>query len=347
VYKNNKIKIAIIGSGWFGCHIGLKLKEKNFNIKIFEKGNDIFFNSSGNNTNRLHLGFHYPRSIKTRDMSYKGYKRFVKEYPKLSTKIKENIYAIADDNLNKISPKSFTRSMIKSKLKLNEYSVSQTDLKNVLKTFNTSERQIDHIKAKKFFLNNLKKNLYLNCEIKKITKINKKFKLNNELFDYVVNCTSQQSFKLNKLKLTYEHCVISLYKSKKRNHKSYTIMDGPYYTLLKWNKDIFGLYSVKFSRLMSSKNFQKVKKSYLNFKHKNQKTIQNNLVKDFLKFYPNFKNNFKFIKNLHSIRTINTNKNDARLSLVKNKNNFINVMSGKIDHIFYASDQVLKCIKIY
>ena len=32
MYKNNKIKIAIIGSGWFGCHIGLKLKEKNFNI---------------------------------------------------------------------------------------------------------------------------------------------------------------------------------------------------------------------------------------------------------------------------------------------------------------------------
>ena len=100
MFKNKKIKIAIIGSGWFGCHIGLKLKKKNFNVKIFEKGNDIFFNSSGNNTNRLHLGFHYPRSIKTREMSYKGYKRFVKEYPKLSSKINENIYAIADDNLN-------------------------------------------------------------------------------------------------------------------------------------------------------------------------------------------------------------------------------------------------------
>ena len=36
-----------------------------------------------------------------------------------------------------------------------------------------------------------------------------------------------------------------------------------------------------------------------------------------------------------------------RLSLIKNKNNFINVMSGKIDHIFYAYDQVIKCIRIY
>ena len=95
-------------------------------------------------------------------MSYKGYKKFVKEYPKLSSKINENIYAIADDNLNKTSPKSFIRSMNKSKLKFSEYKVSQTDLKNVIKTFNTKERQIDHIKAKKFFLKNLKNNLYLN-----------------------------------------------------------------------------------------------------------------------------------------------------------------------------------------
>ena len=53
---NRKIKIAIIGAGWFGCHIGYKLKKKNFNIQIFEKGKDIFENASGNNTNRLHLG---------------------------------------------------------------------------------------------------------------------------------------------------------------------------------------------------------------------------------------------------------------------------------------------------
>ena len=124
-------------------------------------------------------------------------------------------------------------------------------------------------------------------------------------------------------------------------------MDGPYYTLLKWSKNIFGLYSVKYSRLLTSKNYHKVQKSYLDLKFKNQKKIQYNLSKGFYKFYPDFKKNFKFIKNLHSIRTINKNKNDARLSLVKNNNNFINVMSGKIDHIFYAYDKVSKCIKIY
>ena len=343
---SKKIKIAIIGAGWFGCHIGYKLKKNNFNVKIFEKGKDIFDNASANNTNRLHLGFHYPRSIKTREMSSDGYQKFIKEYPNFSIKLKNNIYAIADDNANKTSSKIFKNSMIKSKLKFKEYNVSKTDLINIDKAVNTSERQIDHFKAKSFFLNKLKKNILLNCEIKKILKIKKKFKINDELFDYVINCTWQQSFKSNNLDLTYEHCAVSLYKPKNKNLKSYTIMDGPYYTLLKWNKNLFALYSVKHSRLLTSKNYQTVKKSYSNLRLKN-KNIQESLVKGFLRFYPEFNNNFKFFKNLHSIRTISKNKKDARICVIKNNDNFINVMSGKIDHIFYAFEEVLKCIRTY
>ena len=47
------------------------------------------------------------------------------------------------------------------------------------------------------------------------------------------------------------------------------------------------------------------------------------------------------------IRTIIKNKKDARLCIVKNNNNFINVMPGKIDHVFFAFEEVLKCIKTY
>ena len=60
-----KKKIAIIGAGWFGCHIALEiLKLNKFKIQIFERNKDIFNGASSNNQNRLHLGFHYPRSKK-------------------------------------------------------------------------------------------------------------------------------------------------------------------------------------------------------------------------------------------------------------------------------------------
>ena len=345
--RNKNIKIAIIGAGWFGCHIAYELKKKNFKIKIFEKGTDIFSNASGNNTNRLHLGFHYPRSIKTRKMSSEGYKEFIKQYPNFSVELKENNYAIANDKYNKINSTSFRNAMRKSKLKFKECDSSETDLKNITEVFKTRERQVDHNKAKTFFKKKLKNLIIFKSEIKKITRNKNMFNLNNEFFDFVINCTWQQSFKLNTLDLTYEHCVISLYRSKRKDHKSYTIMDGPYYTLLKWSKNLYGLYSVKHSRLLTSKNYQKVQKSYLSLKSKNTTKIRKNLIKGFYKFYPNFENNFIFIKNLHSIRTISKNKKDARVCLVKNNKNFINVMSGKIDHIFYAYKEVIKCIKMF
>ena len=60
----------------------------------------IFNNASGNNTNRLHLGFHYPRCFKTREMSHTGYQKFIKEYPNLSKNLKENIYTEPGDDNN-------------------------------------------------------------------------------------------------------------------------------------------------------------------------------------------------------------------------------------------------------
>jgi len=342
-----KIKIAIIGAGWFGCHIGHELKKKKIDVIIFEKEKDIFQNGSGNNTNRLHLGFHYPRSLITRKMSFEGYQKFINKYPKFSKALTSNVYAIADDKENKITASSFKKAMSRSNLKLTDISIKQTDLLNIKSAYNTYERQIDHIKAKNFFKKKLKKNIFFKKNVKSIIKIKDKYKINNNIFDYVINCSWQQSFKSKNFDLTYEHCLISLFSAKKKKHKSYTIMDGPFYTLLQWSKNIFALYSVKDSRVLISKNLNNINISYKKISEKKETLIKNRIVQGFSKFYPKFEKNFTFIKNLNSVRTIIKNKNDSRVCIVDNKDNFINILSGKIDHIFYAYEEVLKCIKKY
>jgi len=343
--KNRK-KIAIIGAGWFGCHIGNELKEK-FEVSIFEKENDIFKNGSGNNTNRLHLGFHYPRSKITRKMSFEGYQKFINFYPKFSKPLNNNIYAIANDSANMMTAKAYEKSIKESKLNFSNISLKDINLKNIKKAYNTNERQIDHNKAKKFFKKNLKKNIFFKKNIKFIKKIDNRYKIDNKIFDYVINCSWQQSFKLSDFNLTYEHCLVSLFRAKNKKHHSYTIMDGPFYTLLQWSNNIFALYSVKDSRVLVSKNFKKVNNSLKKLSNNDEINVKNKIVNGFLKFYPNFEKNFIFVKNLNSIRTITKNKKDARICVVKNKDNFINILSGKIDHIFYAYEEVLKCIKIY
>ena len=195
----------------------------------------------------MHLGFHYPRSKVTRKMSYNGYQKFIKIYPKFYKPLNNNIYVIAKDSSNMITTKAYEKSIKESKLNFSNISLDNGNLINIKKAYNTNERQIDLKKAKNFF----KKN------IKLIKKINCKYKINNKIFDYVINCSWQQSFKSKDFDLTYEHCLVSLFRAKKKKHYSYTIMDGPFYTLLQWSNNMFTLYSVKDSRVLISKNFKK------------------------------------------------------------------------------------------
>ena len=57
------MKIAIIGAGFFGATIALKLSKKH-TVDLFEKEKDILNGASKINQFRFHMGFHYPRSKK-------------------------------------------------------------------------------------------------------------------------------------------------------------------------------------------------------------------------------------------------------------------------------------------
>ena len=81
------MKVAVIGAGWMGAHISNVLNIKGYDVKIFESKKKIFLGMSGHNTNRLHMGYHYPRSLITRKQSINGYNKFIKEYPNLYKKI--------------------------------------------------------------------------------------------------------------------------------------------------------------------------------------------------------------------------------------------------------------------
>ena len=53
------MKIAIIGSGFFGNTIAIQLsKNKEYSITLYERENKILQNAS-KKTNEFHLGYHY------------------------------------------------------------------------------------------------------------------------------------------------------------------------------------------------------------------------------------------------------------------------------------------------
>ena len=77
------MKIYIIGSGWYGCHIALVLAKLGYEVTILEKNKDIFQGTSGQFGIRLHEGPHYPRSKLTRESCRRNGEEFKQCYPEL------------------------------------------------------------------------------------------------------------------------------------------------------------------------------------------------------------------------------------------------------------------------
>ena len=88
------MKIAIIGSGFFGLTLGLFLSKKH-EVHIFEKEKNILNGASAANQFRFHLGYHYPRSQKTVTEINKSKNLFTSYYGKKIFQKTLNYYLIA------------------------------------------------------------------------------------------------------------------------------------------------------------------------------------------------------------------------------------------------------------
>lgn len=339
------MKIAVIGAGWFGCHIALELLKEGYQIKVFEREKDIFLGASGNNQNRLHLGYHYPRSYITREQSKNGFLKFKKYYPDFSSKIKNNFYGLSNKKNNILDFDTYLQILKSSKLPFKKVNHKNYNFQNFDGMIRCYEEYINTSNAKKFFLKKLNHKIKFNYEIKNIKKLGSQFVIDNENFDFVVNASWQQFSPIKKWDLSYELCISILYKNSRIKTTALTIMDGPFYTLYPWRSNIYNLYSVKYSRFKKAKNFNKIKLAINNIKDKELIKIKKSMEHEFLDYFPNFKKEFKFYKYLKTFRTIIDKNNHGRDYQINYKGGIFHVLSGKIDHIFLASNDIKKCIK--
>lgn len=80
-YKK-KYSVAVIGAGFFGAMTAIRLAERGMRVTLFEKSADIMTGASYINQNRIHMGYHYPRSdetAKTAHVYQKEFREFFKD----------------------------------------------------------------------------------------------------------------------------------------------------------------------------------------------------------------------------------------------------------------------------
>ena len=89
------MKIAVVGAGIFGVTIALALDAVGQEVYLYDKQDTILNAASRVNQYRLHMGYHYPRSLETMRNCLRGLRSFTAVYGDAVFNEVEQIYCIA------------------------------------------------------------------------------------------------------------------------------------------------------------------------------------------------------------------------------------------------------------
>ena len=347
------MNIAIIGAGWFGCHIATELIEKGYKVKLFEKENELFQGASTYNSSRLHLGFHYPRSYITRKHCQMHFEAFKHKYESICEPVNNNFYFISNrDSL--LDFETYLQILDATQLKYDVVSPEDLGFEQMEGGLSCHELAINASKAKILFKSLLRDRLVLNKKIEFLEEKNNTISIEGEPFDYVVNATYFNFLpKENTIPILYENVVSLLVKPRNNNYsKSFVIMDGDFFSLNRYysdneNETLYSLYHVKDSVINSANSYAEVKArdSVLKLKSTDELLNIENLLEKVRFYYPTFENDFELVGHFLSIRTKLLNKNADRACIVNTNGRIINVLSGKISSIFEASEKVFSILE--
>ena len=333
--------VLIVGSGLFGCCTAIELSKAGFKVDLIDSEHDIMSQASKVNHNRIHLGYHYLRSVETAEQSIEGLLSFMFNYGNAIENQFDNYYAIAKEN-SKTTPDEFLNFCTKIGIGYDyEYPDDQLFDKNMLAAcFKVPEPVFDFLLLKKIVQQNLVKskiNLLLNNNLTALKKVDNSYiaTYNNitKKYDTVVNATYANFNYVNALlgiplkRLLYERVLIPEFKYQSPPF-GLTVMDGPFCSVMPKGKqeNEFLLYHVTYSVLEKE----------LTEMHPMFSVDSKNRHRD---IYSNSQMFMPFLENVtpngcrETTRVVHENDDDARLTELftyKGYNNYFALLSGKV-----------------
>lgn len=368
----------IIGAGLYGLYAATVCGKRKEKVLVLEADPAAFMRATYINQARVHMGYHYPRSISTALKSAKYFERFNEEYGFCIHSRFDQIYATSSD-FSWTNAGQFEKFCHDSGIMCKNIQVGQYfNDKACDGAFLTREYTYDAQMLKDFFLKEISR--FSNVEViynARVTGIEKAsthyiLRTNNgrgEAYkgDFILNATyASVNQILNMLdystfKIKYELCEIILCDvNEKLQNVGITVMDGPFFSIMPFGKTgMHSLTSVTFTPHMSSYNSLPIfgcqlksngycsEKSLGNCndciaKPKTAWCYMKNLAKKYLK--DEF--GFTYKESLFSMKPIlkASEIDDSRPTVIKYFSKdpvFVSVLSGKINTV-YDLDEVLK-----
>lgn len=337
------LRVAVIGAGWYGCHIGLSLAALGFEVNVFEQHRRPLHEASGNNQFRLHLGFHYPRHYTTRLQSRDGFMRFMERYPSLSEAIPENIYTVPrEDSL--IDFLTYRLIMTSSGIHFTETSTPSIRLTNVDGVLLTGERVLLLERAREYFKRRLGSSLVLGHRVSSVLDTPNGVLIDGQRYDLLIDATWGHNVRPPG-KLFYEPTLLLYYETASR-FPAVTMVDGPLCSIYPTeDPNIYTLSSVPHTPLGRFETAQEAV-AFRNAVDGELVAAKAKLMEEqVMRYVPDFHDHFRFIGPQLAIKTKLVGSHDDRSCYVFRNGNIFSVMSGKIDTIFHAVERILSMIE--
>jgi hypothetical protein len=320
------MKIAIVGGGWVGCHLAYKLKDLH-DIVLFEKNEKLFTETSYNNQNRLHLGYHYARNFKTRKLCLDTYEKFLFDYGHLTEKVSNNYYCIPHESILDFA----TFQQIFHKFGNKEV---ESPFENIEGCVYTEERYINFHKAHEFF-NDVLRDIFVNRNINSIDDIANQY-------DLVINATN--NFLDHNENSFFELTLTLLYnKNNQIKFDAMTLVDGEFFSLYPYKENKYTLTDVEHTPIA---RFNSVKE--LNAYSISTDLIQSKkklIEEKVISYYPNFL--FDFIYDGYFLATKSKvhSQSADRYPVITKAGNVVSCFTGKIQGIYVIEEYIQDLLK--
>lgn len=265
----------IIGAGLYGLYAALYCAKRGQSVEVLEIDSGPFRRATYINQARVHMGYHYPRSLSTALKSAGYFKRFVEEYAFCIRFDFEQVYATSA-HFSWTDAREFGKFCKDADIPCMPLPVERFFREGTCDgAFLTKEYTYDAHILRDFFLEELSQypgvRIYYNTEIQRIVKEADRFTIyalrdgKKECYSapFVLNASyASVNQVLQKVEgvdaepfgLKYELCEIILCKTQEPlQNLGLTVMDGPFFSIMPFGKTgLHSLTSVTFTPHMTS-----------------------------------------------------------------------------------------------
>jgi hypothetical protein len=309
-------KVAIVGAGWVGCHLALKLREQ-CETTIFDPA--PFEGASLLNQNRLHMGYHYARNHATRELCQTTFNAFMRDYGFLTEPVKNNLYAVPNEE-SLLDAK--TIEAIFPPLSWHHERAKAPFLLGTEMVWRTQERYICPLKTKQFMLDELSSSLRREqVQAKDVEALKQDYAL-------VIDCTNNTLLRPGHGEY-FEAVAMFIYDAvKPLPFGALTYIDGPLFSIYPFHNGTISLSHVAHSIVCSSS-------APINLQNIDDDGERRERAEAHARLYwPDFSSHLSFSRTVYSTKSKRANASAYRAPLFKQSDNVLSCFTGKIQGIY-------------